>query len=132
WTNAAARDAREESANQAAELNNQAVVRAKDHHYEEAIAVLKKAIALRPDLPMAYYNLGRIYQMIDQWELAIDAFKHALAVQPEFVDAIHQLAVSYNSTERYADAMECSQRALQLQPGRVDSLTELGFAYSKQ
>ena len=127
WTNAAA-----SPADEAAELNNRAVVCVQEHNYEEAVALLKKAIALQPALPTTYYNLGRIYQFIEEWDLSIEAFKQTLALKPAFADAMHQLAVSYNNTQRYAEAVECLKQVLQLQPDRPESLTELGFAYSKQ
>src|SRR5690349_15870197 len=87
WTNAGA-----SPADEAAELNNRAVVCVKDHHYEEAMALLKKAIALQPALATAYYNLGRIYQIIKEWDLSIEAFNQTLALKPAFADAMHQLA----------------------------------------
>src|SRR5215510_3665530 len=127
WTNAGATPADE-----AAELNNRAVECVQNHNYEEAVALLKKAIALQPGLSTAYYNLGRIYQAIAEWDLAIEAFKQTLALKPAHIDAMHQLAVSYNQSEHYAEAIESLKQVLQRQPNRPDSLTELGFAYSKQ
>jgi tetratricopeptide (TPR) repeat protein len=126
WTNAGA-----SPADEATELNNRAVVCVQNQNYEEAVGLLKKAIALQPDLHTAYYNLGRIYLFIGEWDLAIEAFKQTLALKPASTEAMHQLAVSYNQSERYAEAVEYL-KVLQLQPARPDSLTELGFAYSQQ
>jgi tetratricopeptide (TPR) repeat protein len=71
WTNAGASQGRADSGDEATELNNQAIDCVNDHHYEQALGLLKKAIALHPNHPVAYYNLGRIYQLRDEWELAI-------------------------------------------------------------
>src|ERR1043165_7711995 len=100
--NAAASQSRDESIAEAAELNNEAVVCANDHHYDQAVELLKKAIALRPDLATGHYNLGRIYQMRDELDLAIEAFKHAVDLNPDFVEALHALGISYNRSEHYA------------------------------
>lgn len=129
-TNALATQYRDETPRTAAELNEEAVACVKDHQYQQAVELLKAAIALQPNLAMAHYNLGRVYQITNEWDLAIDAFKHAIDLNPEFVAAFHELGFSYNQTARYGDAVECLQRAVKLQPTRVDLLTELGFAYS--
>jgi tetratricopeptide (TPR) repeat protein len=75
--------------NEAAELNDEAVACVKDHQYQRAVDLLKRAIALQPNLSMAHYNLGRTYQMTDEVDLAIEAFKHAVDLNPEFVAALH-------------------------------------------
>jgi len=121
---------RDESLNEAAALNDEAIACVTDHQYQRAVDLLKRTIALQPNLFMAHYNLGRVYQMTDELDLAIESFKHALELNPEFVAALHELGVSYNKSARYGDAVECLKRAVKLQPDRVDLLTELGFAYS--
>jgi tetratricopeptide (TPR) repeat protein len=69
---------RDETLNEAAELNDEAVACVKDHQYQQAVDLLKSAIALQPKLSMAHYNLGRVYQMTDDLDLAIESFKHAV------------------------------------------------------
>ena len=129
--NALASRNRDESIEEAAELNGQAILCVKHHQYDQAVELLKKAITLRPDFTSAYYNLGRIYQMRNELDPAIEAFRHAVDLKADFVEALHELGISYNRSERYGEAVECLTRAVQLQPGRADLLTELGFAYSK-
>src|SRR6185503_5542173 len=114
-TNAGASQSRDESITEAAELNNEAVVCVKDHQYEHAVELLKKAIALRPDLATGHYNLGRIYQMRNELDLAIEAFKHAVELNEGFVEALYELGISYNRSERYAEAVECLTRAVKFQ-----------------
>ena len=76
--NAEANQSRDESIAEASELNNEAVICVKDHHYDQAVELLKKAIALRPDLSTGHYNLGRIYELRNELDLAIEAFQHAV------------------------------------------------------
>ena len=96
----------DESAAEAVSLNNMAVTSAREHRYEEAIDLLKRAIALQPDQYMAHYNLGCLFQVKQNFDLAIGAFKETLRLKPEFADAYHHLGVSYNQTKQYADAIE--------------------------
>ena len=100
-TNAGASQNRDDSIDEAVELNNQAVDCVKDHQYQQAVDLLKKAITLRPDHAMAHYNLGRIYQMRNELNLAIEEYKYAVELNPNFVDAFYQLGISYNTTERF-------------------------------
>jgi len=64
---AAANQTPEQTSVEAAALNNQAVAAVEVRHYQEAIELLKQAIALRPDFAMAHYNLGCLYQSQDQF-----------------------------------------------------------------
>src|SRR6185369_11906651 len=86
-TNTGASQNRDESIAEAAELNNEAVVCVEDHHYDQAVELLKKAIALRADLSTGHYNLGRIYQLSNDFDLAIVEFEHAVDANPNFVEA---------------------------------------------
>src|SRR5262245_10027616 len=92
-TNAGARPNSDESSEEAADLNNQAVLCVKDRQYGQAIELLKKAIAIRPDLPRVHYNLGRIYMVRNELDLAIEAFKHAVDLNPKYVLALHALGI---------------------------------------
>ena len=124
-TNAPATQNRDETPKTAVELNDEAVACVKDHQYQQAVELLKTAIALQPKVAMVHYNLGRVYQITNELELAIEAFKHAVDLNPEFVAALHELGILYNQTARYGDAAEYLQRAVKLEPTRVDLLTEL-------
>src|SRR6185369_233286 len=88
-TSAGASQTRDESLAEASELNEEAVVCVKDHHYDQAVELFKKAIALRPDLSGVHYNLGSIYQMRNEFDLAIEAFKNAVDLKPDFVEALY-------------------------------------------
>src|SRR5258705_7968028 len=97
----------DQTSNEAARVNNQAVAYAESGRYQEAIDLLKQAIKLRPDSALAHYNLACIYQTQGRFALAIEAFKQALLLNPTFSDAHHLMGVSYNKTEHYAEAIEC-------------------------
>jgi hypothetical protein len=55
---AATKEMPDRSADEAASLSNNAVASATGHRYAEAIDLLKRAIALQPELYVAHYNLG--------------------------------------------------------------------------
>jgi len=63
----------------------------------EAFAHLKSAIALRPDIPGLWVNLGVMYARSGHYELAIEAYNEALAQQPSNRSALADLAIAYDA-----------------------------------
>jgi len=54
-----------------------------DKDYTGAEGLLKQAIALDPDYPDAYANLGYVYEMLSRREEALDQYGHCLSLAPE-------------------------------------------------
>src|SRR6185369_8368118 len=94
-------------------LNNRAVAQIQVNRYQEAIDLLKQALALQPDRAVIHFNLGRIYEMRNEFGPAIEALKQTLVLSPTFTDAQHHLGLSYLKTGRLEEAVECFKRALQ-------------------
>ena len=115
---------------EAPSLNDQAVAAAEAGRYPEAIELLKRAIELQPELAVAHYNLGRVYQALNQFANAADAFKEVLLLNPGFTDAHYHLGTVYNKTQHYPEAIKCFKLALQLKPDSADALSGLSFSYS--
>jgi len=55
--------------------------------YQEATAVLNKAVTLQNNFDEGYYWLGRCYEKLDKPNDAIDAYKTALLYSPDYVEA---------------------------------------------
>src|SRR5262245_54591885 len=126
-----ANHSQDQTRDEAAALNDQAVDLFESHRYDEAIGLLERAMKLKPERATAHYNLGCIYQTQGRFAAAIEAFKQAVRLKPDFTDAHHLMGVAYSKIEHYTDAIECFKLALQLKPDRLESLIELGFAYSQ-
>jgi len=63
----------------------------------EAFAHLKSAIALRPDIPGLWVNLGVMYARSGHYELAVEAYNEALAQQSSNRSALADLAIAYDA-----------------------------------
>ena len=72
-----------------------------DSAIDHACALLLDLIEKRLDLPMAYNNLGWIYELTHQFELAIDAYHKALQPNPKLELAGRNLATLLNELGRY-------------------------------
>jgi tetratricopeptide (TPR) repeat protein len=61
--------------------------------YANAIIYYKKAIALFPEYPVPFNNLGVVYFKSNKLELARECFSKAVDLNPEYVKAICNLAI---------------------------------------
>jgi tetratricopeptide (TPR) repeat protein len=74
---------------------------------------LKKAVALDPRLPPAYFELGALYSEQQKYPEAIDALRKAVSLQPDLAKAHYRLAQIYQRTgqkELAAREMEIHQK----------------------
>ena len=73
---------------------------------ELAIDYLKKAVALAPDFPDAYNNLGSAYGMNNQHKEAFDAFAKALELKPTYPQALRGLIAAEKNLGMYTEALD--------------------------
>jgi len=52
-----------------------------------AIEYLEKAVSFKPDFYLAYFNLGMIYYMKNNYRQAQGYFKKTLEINPQFTPA---------------------------------------------
>jgi serine/threonine-protein kinase len=82
-------------------------------HYEDAIAVLKKGLSIKPDAG-AWTNLGACYMYLGRWEEAADAMKRAVDLSPHDQTLWRNLGDSYDQIpSRLADARQAYAKALE-------------------
>jgi len=63
--------------------------------FDFAADAFKRAIALKPDYPWAFNNLGVLYRDLKLPGHAIQAFKRAVALKPDFAEAKANLKAAY-------------------------------------
>lgn len=94
----------------------------------EAIAVYERLLALRPDLPESWYNLGYLQRWAGRFEAALTSYRRALdhgVSQPEEVHL--NRGVIFADHLRRSDKAEAELKtALTLNPGYVPALLNLG------
>src|SRR5689334_24185492 len=95
----------ERSSDEASTLANQAAAAVDSHHYSEAVDLLERVAALRPDDARTRYRLGRALQNQKRFTDSIAAFRQALKLDPNFTEAHHALGVSYNNAGLYSEAI---------------------------
>ncbi len=95
----------------------------------EATDALRAAVAIDPDIPAAWSNLGNEFRNDLKFEEAIDAYRRALRLKPDFADAHLNLGASLQETEpTLQPAIDAYEKAISLQPDFATAHWNLGFA----
>lgn len=90
--------------------------------YEEAIVAYDKAIELKPDDVVAYYNKGKALTNLERYEEALAAFDKAIELDPYYADAHHKKTDALNKLKRYKEAMIECDKALEAAFKRIESI----------
>ena len=97
-------------------LSNLGVVQSDMGQFEKARASYEKAIALRPNSPVAINNLGNAFLKLNLLDRAIQTFDRALALKPDYVDAIYNRGNALLSARRLDEALQVFERVIRMQP----------------
>lgn len=95
---------------------------------DAAVVALAKAVELQPDDAVAHFNLGCVFQRMDQSASAIDAFSQAIKRRPEHVQAHNNLGNTLRKVGRLTEAICSFRQALSLAPSYFDAQTNLAGA----
>ncbi len=101
-------------------------------NYAEAAEFFEKAVAMDPDDPKGYVNLGVAYSMMGQSGKALEAFRGGVEADSTSVDAWRNLGITYQSTGDFAAAGQAFIKVVELAPDDSDGLFSLGDMYFNQ
>jgi len=93
--------------------------------------MVKKALALDPELAEAHLSLGRVYDFEKKYKEAIIEFKRVIELRPNSNDAYRRLGYVYqNGLYDYPEAIKFFQKALTIRPTDAKSYRGLGQSYA--
>jgi tetratricopeptide (TPR) repeat protein len=95
---------------------------------EEAVGYYRAALAVRPDAPVVYTNLGSALYHKGRLDDAIRAYRRALALAPRLALAHTNLGLALHQKGDPDGAIACYRRALALDPKDVKAHSNLGNA----
>jgi Tfp pilus assembly protein PilF len=84
--------------------------------YDEAVSQLKKAISLRPDRAVYYYNLGNILGRVGRFEEAVPYFEMALRLNPDNTAVYKKLGICYGGMGKKEEAKRFLETYLKSMP----------------
>ena len=94
----------------------------------EAVAVVLRAVALKPDLALAHANLGNVLRDLGRLDDAIEEFGRAIQIKPDYAAAYSNLGNALCDKGRLEDALAVFRRAIELEPGFAPAYSNLGVA----
>lgn len=84
--------------------------------FEKAVAAYKKQLDANPDDHLAYFNLGRAYNKLNEDEDAAKALKQAVKLNPEDTEYQTELGAILVKLAQYAEAIPPLKKATDLDP----------------
>jgi len=114
------------SAARAGELLQQGIAAASRGASDEAIACMRKAAALRPDLAPAQANLGLLLAAVGRHAEAEPPLRAALSLMPSDAGLRNALGVVLEALQRLDDAEKSYRAALEANPRLAEAHANLG------
>jgi tetratricopeptide (TPR) repeat protein len=96
------------------------------------VAAYRKALAIRPDYPEAYNNLGNTLRAQKKLGEAVAAYGKALALRPDFPEAYNNLGIALRAQKKLGEAVAAYRKALALRPDFPEAYNNLGNALRAQ
>lgn len=97
--------------------------------YEKAFAAFKNALALKPDDPVAYNNLGMAYGFMGHPKEAVESFRQAIRIRPDWALPHSNLAATCYNMGLYAEALKSFEQAIRLKSDYARAHNGLGTTY---
>jgi tetratricopeptide (TPR) repeat protein len=93
-------------------LNNLALIFIQRGWFNEAVALLEKAVAQKPDVAFFHHNLGIALQHTGNFHKALSAFQAALMIDPYYVKAqisLNEVGKQLRLNREYPSAMSVAE-----------------------
>ena len=91
----------------------------------DAIKYLEKTVSLKPKYWQAFFNLGKLYLKIKEFEKSKEFFKEVLKIDPNNTKSMHYLGVLYAKTKDLVKAQKQLEKVLSIDPNNEKSHMEL-------
>jgi hypothetical protein len=93
---------------------------------ERGIALLERAVTLRPGVASWYANLSALYRMVYRMQDALRVGQEAVRLDPQNADHLVNLSLVFTDADEREHALACLLRALGLRPDHADGHLALG------
>lgn len=106
-------------------LERVALVRARQGKLDEAVRLLREALAQRPHSASAHFHLGNVLNSLGRPEEAKACYETAIALVPDFAEAHYNLGNTLQTLGRHQEARARYEQALPLMPDRPELYNNL-------
>jgi predicted O-linked N-acetylglucosamine transferase (SPINDLY family) len=107
-------------------LNLLGVIALQSGNLESALALVQRAVALRPDAAVCRNNLGQVLERHGREDEAAGCYEAAIELDPSYAEAHNNLGVLRARRDRLKDAEAHYLKAIELDPDYAEPHTNLG------
>lgn len=107
------------------------VIAGQTGHFDAAVQLIGKAIALNARDAGYYSNQGNAYNALGRPAEAISCFKKSLALRPDYPETLNNLGVALKDQGRREEAITSFRKAIDLQPTYPEALNNLGITFDE-
>ena len=112
------------------ELFNSAFQNQKKKNFKIAISQYKKLIDINPNLALVYYNLGLIYEQLEETEVAKKNYKKSVKVDPLFFHSYNNLGILFQKQGEKEKAIDNFKKVIEINSRYINAYNNLGLVYS--
>ncbi len=97
-------------------------------HFDAALAVFDRAIAIDPAFAPAYVNRGNAQSDLNRFEAALESYEQAIMLGPESADIYIHRGNALSALKRHESALDSYERAITLKPDYAEAYYNRGEA----
>jgi tetratricopeptide (TPR) repeat protein len=102
-----------------------------DMHFAEAVPLLEQVVALEPNLPITYLQLGTALSSLKNYEKAVPILRKAVEMRPDLTVPRYQLGSALFETGDFAAAAAQFETAVARSPNWPEAHLSLATAYAR-
>jgi choline-sulfatase len=103
-----------------------------DNRFAEAVPLLEQVIALEPNLPITYLQLGTSLTALKEYEKALPILRKAVEMRPDLTVPRYQLGSALFETGDFAGAATQFETAVARSPHWAEAHLSLATAYARE
>ena len=112
-------------------LLHRAEMAKEDMRFQEAVPLLERVIALEPNLPITYLQLGTALSSLKDYEKAVPVLRKAVEMRPDLTVPRYQLGSALFETGDFAAAAVQFETAVARSPNWPEAHLSLATAYAR-
>ncbi len=106
-------------------------VKKKQGEFEDAAALMQKALVAHPNPAQVNNSLGNVFRESGNTSDAITAYEAAISTAPNHAEAYFNLGLLMHSAEQFASALKNLEKAVSINSGNPAFLNALGTTYKE-
>jgi tetratricopeptide (TPR) repeat protein len=114
---------------QPTQLNEQALRLEASGKLQEALALYKKAVEMKPDYAEGWFNLGNVYGKTNKFNEAMNCLNNAIRYKPDYVKALSSRGIAYASLGKTEPAIKDLSAAIKGDPDYAVAYFNRGLVY---